>query len=104
VAEAQQWLGGGSSLLGRARSLGPHPFATLALLGEEGEELAQGLPAVKTPFQVGSRGQQVQLWQPCLGAVHQLWEGRSCNDSTRRKIVLWACMLQGWIPYCAPLR
>lgn len=54
VKEAEGWLGGGAGLLGRARTLGPHPFATLRLPaplagGKEGH------PVARTPFQVCAR-------------------------------------------------
>jgi hypothetical protein len=51
VCEAQGWLGGGSRLLGRARQLGPHPYATVSLFPGK-EQPFTGVPTIRTPFQV----------------------------------------------------
>ncbi|KAL0042381.1 hypothetical protein WJX77_010775 [Trebouxia sp. C0004] len=50
VNEASIWLGGGSSLLGRAKQLGPHSFVHLSLFPGN-EQLEVALPPVQTPFQ-----------------------------------------------------
>jgi hypothetical protein len=56
VREAANWLGGGSSVLGRAGQLGPHSYVRLSLFPGD-EELDLAVPPLKTPFQVsGSLG------------------------------------------------
>lgn len=52
VKEAQAWLGGGTSIMGRAHQLGPHPYAALTLFPAENGR-SKLAPEVKTPFQVG---------------------------------------------------
>lgn len=53
VLEACAWLGGaGTSLLGSAAQLGPHPFVQLQLFPTH-SQLAQRIPPLRTPFQVG---------------------------------------------------
>lgn len=44
------WFLAGSSLLGRAKQLGPHPFAQLSLFPGD-EQMDVRVPPVKTPFQ-----------------------------------------------------
>lgn len=51
VVEAAAWLGGGASVLGHARRLGPHPYALLTLFPGEGA-LRAAYPTLRTPFQV----------------------------------------------------
>ncbi|WIA21972.1 hypothetical protein OEZ85_004330 [Tetradesmus obliquus] len=60
VRDAENCLGGGSDLLGRALQLGPHPYATLglpaALVGSSSSssssgEQVQAVQVLKTPFQ-----------------------------------------------------
>eukprot|EP00873_Tetraselmis_striata_P005898 jgi/Tetstr1/426162/TSEL_016489.t1 len=50
VREAAQWLGGGSSVLGRAGQLGPHSYVRLSLFPSD-EELDLSVPPLKTTFQ-----------------------------------------------------
>ncbi|GMH33544.1 hypothetical protein BSKO_01378 [Bryopsis sp. KO-2023] len=50
VEEAQLWMGGGTSLLGNAHQLGPHPFVTVSLLPES-ESLDVVVPMIQTSFQ-----------------------------------------------------
>jgi hypothetical protein len=68
VKEAQAWLGGGTTLLGSAAALGPHPYATFELLPPAGASAAAaaGAPAkLKTPFQVGAGGRRAALQRLC---------------------------------------
>lgn len=52
VVEAERCLGGSSSLLGRARHLGPHPYVTMDLLPFTTSS-SKSVASIKTPFQVG---------------------------------------------------
>ncbi len=68
MKEAQAWLGGGSSLLGRAHQLGPHPYATMTLFPADAA-LSKSVPVAKAPFQVWSFAQHhcmvSMILQPC---------------------------------------